>query len=260
MRCNGLYVAAVAEAAIDIYCDGFVAPNRHELDSEPVVHIAPGMRGVAHIRRLVTDDAGYDLLVTEVASAQPGVVFVFEHAPRCNGFLHEQPGWSADATEMAMVLRDIEDMSSASLPDGLELRPVDRLDLVAPDAVPLKDVVTAAIRSDPGITDAPDRVAGYLSGLPPSVRIYAAVDETGAVRATSACHVFGEYTQIFFVSTEPAWRQQGIGGAMTAGALRGAASLGAHRAFLHSTADGASVYRRLGFEAVGLLTRYSHTD
>jgi ribosomal protein S18 acetylase RimI-like enzyme len=255
-----LYVAAVAEAAIDIYCDAFVAPKRHELDSEAVVRIAPGMRAVAHVRRLVSDDSGYDRLVTEVASAQPGVVFVFERAPRCNGFLRDQPDWSADATEMAMVLGDIDHMSSASLPDSLDLRPVDRVGSGAPDAVPLKDAVTAAIRSDPGITGSADGVASFLSGLPPSVRVFAAVDETGAVRATSACHVFGEYTQIFFVSTEPNWRRQGIGGAMTAGALRGAASLGAHRAFLHSTADGGSVYKRLGFEAVGLLTRYSHAS
>jgi GNAT superfamily N-acetyltransferase len=253
-----LYVAAVAEAAIDIYCDAFVAPNRHELDSGSVVRITPGVRCVAHVRWLVTDDDGYDDLVTEVATGQPGVVLVFEHAPRCNGFLRDQPGWTADATEMAMVLRDIDDMSSASLPDGLDLRPVDRLGAGAPNAVPLKDAVTAAKRSDPSITDSADDVASYLSGLPPSVRVFAAVDETGVVRATSACHVFGEYTQIFFVSTEPAWRRQGIGGATTAGALRGAASLGAHRAILHSTADGSSVYRRLGFEALGLLTRYSH--
>jgi ribosomal protein S18 acetylase RimI-like enzyme len=96
--------------------------------------------------------------------------------------------------------------------------------------------------------------------LPASVRLFAGVDETGAARATSACHVFGEFAQIFFVSTEPAWRRRGIGSAMTAGALRSAASLGARRAFLHSTADGASLYTRLGFEAIGLLTRYSYAD
>lgn len=47
---------------------------------------------------------------------------------------------------------------------------------------------------------------------------------------------------------------------MTAGALQSAASLGARRAFLHSTADGAALYERLGFEPAGLLTRYSYSD
>ncbi|HST16739.1 MAG TPA: GNAT family N-acetyltransferase [Gaiellaceae bacterium] len=249
----------MVETAIDTYCDAFVARNRHELD-RPVVRIAPGVRGVAHVRLLVTDDSGYDRLVAEVSSAQPGVVFVFDRASRCNRFLGDRPGWSA-RTEMAMVLRDIRSVKGkAALPDGLDLRPVDRVGSGAPDAVRLTDAVAAAIASDPGITDSPDRVAEYLSGLPPSVQLFAAVDETGVARATSACHVFGPYAQVFFVSTEPAWRRRGIGGAMTACALRGAAALGARSALLHSTADGASLYKRLGFEAVGLLTRYSYAD
>ena len=250
----------MAEAAIDIYCDAFVARNRHELDSEPVVRIAPGVRGVAHIRLLITDDSGYGRLAAEVASAQPGVVLVFERASRCNRLLRDQPGWSADGTELAMVLRDLQTVTGTALPDGLDLQLVDRVGPGAADAVPLKAAVAAAIASDPGITGSADHVTRYLSGLPPSVRLFAAVDETGAVRATSACHVFGNYAQVFFVSTEPAWRRRGIGCAMTAGALRGAASLGARQAFLHSTADGASLYKRLGFEPVGLLTRYSYAD
>jgi ribosomal protein S18 acetylase RimI-like enzyme len=255
-----LYLPAVGGKAIDIYCDAFVARNRHELDSDPVVQIAPGVRAVANTRVLVTDDSGYDRLVAEVAGPQPGVVLVFDRASRCDRFLRDQPGWSAKGPETAMVLSEIETLPGAVLPEGLDLRPVNLVGSEAPDAIPLKDAVAAALASDPGITDPAEHVAGYLSGLPPSVRLFAAVDETGVARATSACHVFGEYAQIFFVSTEPAWRRQGIGGAMTAGALRGAASLGARRAFLHSTADGASLYRRLGFEAVGLLTRYSCAD
>jgi len=96
--------------------------------------------------------------------------------------------------------------------------------------------------------------------LPSSVRLFAAIDESGVAHATSACHVFGDYTQIFFVNTEPAWRRGGIGQAMTSEALRAAASLGARRALLHATDDGASVYTRLGCEDVGLLTRYSGAD
>jgi predicted GNAT family acetyltransferase len=161
---------------------------------------------------------------------------------------------------MAIVLRDIQAVTDAALPDGFDLRLVDRVGSGEPDAVPLQDAVAAAVASDPGITDSADHVAGYLGGLPTSVRLFAAVDGTGVARATSACHVFGEYAQVFFVSTEPAWRRRGIGGAMIAGALRGAASLGARHAFLHSTVDGASLYKRLGFEAIGLLTRYSHAD
>jgi ribosomal protein S18 acetylase RimI-like enzyme len=254
-----LYRAAVAEAAIDIYCDAFVARQRHELDSDPVVLIGPGVRGVALIRLLVIDDSGYDRLVAE-ASARRGVVYVFEQASRCNEFLRGQPGWRAGGTEMAMVLRDVQAATGATLPDGLDARPVNRVASEAPDAVPLKNAVAVAIESDPGITDSADDVAGYLSGLPSSVRLFAAVDEKGVARATSACHVFGEYAQVFFVSTEPAWRRRGIGQAMTLEALKAAAYLGVRRAFLHATDDGGSVYKGLGFEAVGLLARYSYAD
>ena len=45
---------------------------------------------------------------------------------------------------------------------------------------------------------------------------------------------------------------------MTAAALRAASALGARAALLHATADGASLYARLGFEPVGLLTRFSY--
>ena len=84
--------------------------------------------------------------------------------------------------------------------------------------------------------------------------------EGEVAHATSACHLVGEYAQIFFVNTEPAWRRRGIGQAMTLEAVRAAASSGVRRAFLHATDDGASVYDRLGFERVGLLTRYSFAD
>jgi ribosomal protein S18 acetylase RimI-like enzyme len=256
---NGLYRAAVAEAAIDIYCDAFVARQRHELDSEPVVLIRPGVRGVALIRLLVADDSGFDRLVEE-ASARRGVLYVFEQASRCNEFLCGQPGWRAGRSERAMVLGDVRAATDAALPDGLDARPVHRVASEAPDAVPVQDAAAVAVVSDPGITDSADDVAGFLSGLPSSVRLFAAVDETGVARATSACHVFGEYTQVFFVNTEPAWRRRGIGRAMTLEALRAAASLGARRAFLHATNDGASVYKGVGFEDVGLLTRYSYAD
>jgi len=72
--------------------------------------------------------------------------------------------------------------------------------------------------------------------------------------------VFGEYAQIFFVATEPAWRRQGIGSAMTVGALQAAAAQGARQAILDSTEAGASVYRGLGFEPVGMVTRYACAD
>jgi ribosomal protein S18 acetylase RimI-like enzyme len=249
----------VVEAAIDIYCDAFVASRRHELDSEPAVLIATGVRGVAFSRLLATDDSGYDRLAAEITSGR-GVVFVFEQASRCSEFLRGQPGWSGGRSELAMVLRDVRALTGATLPDGLGFRPVNRVVSEAPDAVSLEDAVAVAIASDRSVKDPADVAAEYFRGLPSSVRLFAAVDENGVARATSACHVFGEYAQVFFVNTEPAWRRRGIGQAMTLEAVRAAASAGARRAFLHATEDGASLYKRLGFEAVGLVTRYTCVD
>ncbi|HEY7025061.1 MAG TPA: GNAT family N-acetyltransferase [Candidatus Limnocylindrales bacterium] len=248
----------MVETALDIYLDAFVAPRRHELDS-PVVLNAPGVRGVALIRLLGSDDSGYDRFVAEVNGPGRGVVFVLDQAPRCNEFMRTQPGWSGHS-EMAMVLRDIQAVSGSEPPNGLVLRPVIRGSADNEQAVSLKRAADVAIASDPSAPTSPEEVISWLSGLPDSVRVFAAVDQKGIAHATAACHVFGEYTQIFFVSTEPEWRRRGIGHAMTVGVLRAAASLGARHAILHATEDGLSVYKRIGFEPIGMLTRYSRDE
>jgi ribosomal protein S18 acetylase RimI-like enzyme len=254
----------VVDTAVDLYGAAFVARSSHESDGDPVPRVEPGIRGVVWageergIRLLVTDDRGYGQLATEVVGAREGVVIVLDRAPRCHDFLRSQSGWRADRPATAMVLQDVHAVPAPTIPNGLVLRPVRRLACEAPDdAVPLEDAVAVAIASDPGITESPDAFAGFLRGLPSSVRLFAAVDDAGAARATSGSEVFGEYARIFFVNTEPGWRRRGIGRAMTLEALRAAASSGARRAFLHATDDSACVYTRLGFEAAGRLTRYS---
>ena len=247
------------EAAIDLYCDAFVARERHELDRDRVVLIAPGVRGVAVIRLLITDDSGYDRLAADISGPWRGIICAFERAQRCNELMRGQPGWSASHPEMAMVLRDVQAVTGPSLPDGLDLRPVNRGSSKAPDGVPLKEALAVAMASDPSATESAEDAARYFDGLPDSARLFAAVDENGVVRATAACHVFGEYAQLFFVNTEPAWRRRGIGQAITVGVLREAASLGARNAILHATELGASVYKRVGLVAVNA-TRYSFSE
>lgn len=210
------------------------------------------------IRLLVNDDLAYGRLATELTAAR-GEVTIFERASRCDELLRGGSGWKADRPATAMVLRDIQVDAKATLPDGLVLRPVNRLAPESPDAVPLQAAAAVAIASDPGIAGPAGEFARFLMSLPASVRLFAAVDDAGVARATSGCEVFGEYARVFFVNTEPGWRRRGIGHAMTAEALGAAASSGARRAFLHATDDGNSVYTRLGFEAAGRLTRYSRT-
>lgn len=217
------------------------------------MRLGAGLRGVAHARLLVVDDSGYDELVADAGLSRWAVVIAFEAAARCTEFLRRESGWRPVRTELAMALPEIGAAAEAVLPEGLELRPV-------PDSVSLVDAATAAIASDPAITGPVEDVAGFLGGLPSSASVFAAVDGDGGVRATAAAHVFGEYAQIFFVATDPAWRRRGVGSATTAGALRAAASAGARHAILHSTELGVSVYAGLGFEPVGMVTRYACAD
>jgi ribosomal protein S18 acetylase RimI-like enzyme len=254
----------VLGTAVELYGAAFVERYRHQSEGDPVPLSEPGVCGVVSadeeriVHLLVFDDRGYSRLATEVAGARQGAARVFERASRCDALMRGQAGWKADRPATAMVLRDIRAASTAAPPDGLIVRPVNRL---ASDegAVSLEAAAGVAIASDPGIADPADRFAGFLRSLPSSVRLFAAVDEQGVPRATSGCEVFGEYARIFFVNTEPDWRRRGIARAMTAEALRAAAGSGARRAILDSTDGGKSVYLRLGFEVVGRLTRYARS-
>lgn len=242
--------------AIEVYADAFVAPGRHDL-SRPAIVSVPGLRGVSFSHLLVIDDSGYDRLVEIIDSQR--VVMVFEEAERSHELLRNRPGWTAGEAQLAMVLTAIESGTSSVLPDGLALRPVQGPAFHDVLTVPLDEAIAVAVGSDPSIED-PDGAAVYFSSLPPSARLFAAIDASGVAHATSACHVFGEYAQIFFVNTKPSWRRRGIGQAMTFEALRAAASAGARRALLHATEDGVSIYERLGFEPVGMVSRYAFAD
>jgi GNAT superfamily N-acetyltransferase len=100
--------------------------------------------------------------------------------------------------------------------------------------------------------------ADHLRSLPASFRLFAAVDEDRAVRATSASGRFGTEATVIFVNTDPEWRGRGIGQAMTAAALRSARDCGALRAGLDASAAGARIYLRLGFQAITRTTRFSY--
>jgi ribosomal protein S18 acetylase RimI-like enzyme len=250
---------------VNLYSAAFVARYSRGSDGHRAPLLEPGVCGVVTaddderrmILLLAIDDRAYGRFETIVPTARQGIANVFDTAARCNDFMRAQPGWNAERPVTAMVCGDIQAVPAVTLPDGLVLRPVNRLTSEEPDAIPLEDAAAVAIASDPGITGTADEFAGFLRALPSSVRLFAAVDERGVVRATSGCDVFGDYARVFFVNTEPGWRRRGVGGAMTVEALRAAASTGARQAFLDATGDGASVYTRLGFEVAGQLTRYS---
>jgi ribosomal protein S18 acetylase RimI-like enzyme len=155
-----------------------------------------------------------------------------------------------------MIHRDLESLPCPGLPAGLTVRSVRRVPEDASDGVALDDAAALAVRADPGITDPPGTLADYLRSLPQTTRLFAAVDDTGAVRATSGSGVFGREASVLFVNTDPSWRGRGVARAMTATALRAARTGGARRASLVATEAGTSLYRRLGFESAGRMTRF----
>jgi ribosomal protein S18 acetylase RimI-like enzyme len=206
--------------------------------------------GEPTVRLVVTDDRAYDQLTRDVPSARHGSVSVFETAPRCAELMRDQAGWKPDRPSTSMVHGEIDDLPDTPLPTGLVVRPVNR------QGPELAEAAAVAIASDTGITEPAAEFEQFLKGLSSSTRLFVAVDEDGVPRATSGCEVFGEFARIFFVNTEPSWRGRGIGGAMTLAALRAAARAGARLATLEATDAGASLYRRLGFESAGRMTRY----
>jgi ribosomal protein S18 acetylase RimI-like enzyme len=206
-------------------------------------------------RLMVTDDGAYDALADLLRDAGGGIVSVFVEAVRCTALVAESARWPPKRVT-AMICRDRWTGPNAPLPRGLALRPVRRRDEDPEDGVPLDDAVAAATGADNPGQDAPKALAAFLRTLPPTMRLFAAIDDDGVVRATSGSGTFGEQASVIFVNTDPDWRRLGIGQAMTAAALNAARDAGARQACLDATDAAIGVYLRLGFEKVAPTTQF----
>ena len=85
---------------------------------------------------------------------------------------------------------------------------------------------------------------------------YFAITKDNAVVATSTLHVDGKIAGIYCVATLPEHRGKGLGAFATAEPLRIAKTLGYQTGILQSSAMGEPVYRRLGFEQLGVMPLY----
>lgn len=224
----------------------------------------PGIRGRASFdaasqtQLLVVDDRALAVLAQVLPSAAPGTIRVYEAARRCTELLLADARWSAKPVT-AMVRRDLATVPEPPLPAGLSLHPVRRRPGDAPIGVPLIDAVRVAERAArPGDVSV-DGLVAHLRSLPAGARVFAAVDGDGIVRGTSGSRIFLADAYVFFVNTDPPWRRQGVGLAMTAAALLSAASHGAVRASLDASGPGVALYRRLGFTAVAEMTQFSRS-
>jgi ribosomal protein S18 acetylase RimI-like enzyme len=245
----GAYVAGFAAR-----CTAMRRPGQDVLDG-------PGIRGLTSASEalstslVVTDDRAYDTLEALLPGARAGMISVFHAASRCAALMHRHPSWMPNGA-IAMVCRDLRVVPGLPLPPELTLRPVRRLPADPPDGVPLHEAVAVAMLANSALNDSPQVLADYLRSLPPAIRLFAAVDGGGVVRATSAAGTFGTYATVLFVNTDPDWRRRGIGRAVTAAALRTARAGGAVRAGLDASEAGSRIYRRLGFEVVARTTRF----
>ncbi len=246
---------------IEVYVAAFVA--RCDALGRPADRVVdePGLQGLvpssasSSIRLLVTDDHAYDALAALLPGARAGTISVLGTAPRCTELLLRRDCWQPKPVT-TMVHRDLRNVPDEPLPSGLTVRPVRRLVDDPSDDVPLSDAVAAVLLANPSSDDDPDALADHLRSLPPTTCLFAAVDDAGAVRATSGCGTFGTYAAVFFVNTHPSWRRRGIGRAMTATALRSARHAGASQAGLDAADAAIAIYRGLGFEIAARATQF----
>jgi GNAT superfamily N-acetyltransferase len=244
-----MYLAAFRER-----CSLVPVPEEARLDGPGVHGFLPSGADL-RTRLLVTDDRGYELLVRVLPDIRGGMISVLAGAGRCIELVSSRLAWDQDVVT-AMVCRDLRSVPVRSLPDGLRVRRVRRLESDSPDGVPLEDAIAAVLRASPSIKLAPVGFADHLRSMAPTVRLFAAVDRVGVVRATSGAGVFGSEATVVFVNTDPAWRRRGIATAMTSTALRAAHDAGARRACLDASSAAVAVYGKIGFESVGPTQRF----
>lgn len=163
----------------------------------------------------------------------------------------EAAGLAPAETELAMILA-LSDLAEPEMPASLEIRRVrTRADL------------DRFARLSAGNWSPPDRqVIEYFSltqaaFLSPDCQRWLYL---GLVRgepvATAELTVGGGVVGLYNISTLGAYRGQGIGSAMTAAPLIEARWAGHRTAILQASADGAGIYRRLGFQQFGTITEF----
>jgi GNAT superfamily N-acetyltransferase len=250
----------MTETALDAYIDAFVQRVRTAAPEDTAID-HPGLVGVSRaggerLSLLVTDDRAVEQVGALLGNAQRGVITVLPAAVRVGKLLDEKRRWSTKRVT-AMVCGDLAAIPPVTLPGGLALAEIaisagshrDRVDLVA--------ATTVAVDADPTAAGvSPAQLAADLREMRPAPGLFAAIDVSGAVRATGGFRVSGPDASIFFVNTQHGWRRRGVGRAMTATALHRARLDGAVRACLNASEAGVSIYRSLGFQTAGPIAQF----
>ncbi|WP_284349165.1 GNAT family N-acetyltransferase [Roseisolibacter agri] len=175
-----------------------------------------------------------------------------EDRPQALGALLEAEGLAAAESEVVMACDDLAALAEVAVPGGLTI-------VRARDARTLADFATVNAENwsppDAHVVRFYERAASALLADGSPQRFHVAYLD-GVPVATAEVTLAGGSAGVFNVATRTAFRRRGIGGAVTAHALRDAHVAGARRGVLEASADGAGVYARLGFRAMGMVTEY----
>jgi len=243
-------------AAFQRHAASLVPAGHGLIDHDGLLGFA-GTRAWPDARLLVTDDKALSLLHEMLPSVSAGTIKVLDTAPVCRALLDQTHSWARESTT-AMVCLDLNAVPDLPIPDGLTFHPVLRSPADGTIGIPLAHAAAAYLHAQADATATPplDQFISYLGSLPDRARLFAAVDESGVVQATSASEATDEDARVFFISTHPSCRGRGIGTAMTAAALHDAACFGSRQASLESTHAGIGIYTRLTFEPVSAVSVY----
>ena len=184
-------------------------------------------------------------LLDEVAGAGPFSLSLRPGSDAALADLAVERGMTSDGELPLMVLDATAGVGAIRRARGLAIR---RLE---PHQGAVHAKVAAAAFGCPEEMFLPVPGLLWLEGL----RCYAGQAD-GRTVATALSVTAGEFTGIFNVATEPAYRGRGFGTAVTARAVADGVLAGAAWCWLQSTPEGYPVYRDLGFRTIETWTHW----
>ncbi len=201
-------------------------------------------------------DGALDFLKSiDRATLAKGSLLIRGDAPNVTAYMGSL-GIFKQELQTGMICADLAGVPRPPLPDPLQLSRVQVGDISDPQ-LPTTAAFAAAIEAEDGPPPG-SMLPAVLRMAARPVQLFAAVDREGSIQATSAAAASGTTGMLWGIGTMHDWRGQGVGTAMTAVAVHGAADLGATTLLLDATGKGESIYRRLGFKAYGTTVEW-HT-
>lgn len=153
---------------------------------------------------------------------------------------------------MPIMAAGLDKVPEPPVPAGLTVERVDTSEHLA-DYV---DAYASSFGIGPDLRDAViDTEAGLRTDLGRLIRLVGRID--GHAVATSAVLVSNGVAGLYWIGTDPAYRERGIGAALTAAAMEIGREHGMSVCTLQASSQGEPVYTRLGFVGVSEVVLYS---